>query len=95
MELSQNAPCPHCARTDAELVSSRLVYRATDVLKTHPVATLKAFRCQCGLAFTHEEPYTAAKTQAITGATTWFKGSALRAALNDKSGNTRGAKQAS
>jgi hypothetical protein len=79
MQASQGPACPHCARTDATLVSSRLVYRATDAQKEHPVAILKAFQCQCGLGFTQEEPYAAGQSRSATGTTTRFTGSALRA----------------
>jgi hypothetical protein len=78
MQVSQGPACPHCARTDATLMSSRLVYRPTDRLKKRPVAILKAFRCQCGLGFTQEEPYSAGQAQNAAGSTTWFTGSALR-----------------
>ena len=74
MTNSPQPPCPRCARTDGALVSSRIIYRAADTAKEHPVARMLVVKCQCGLGFTHDEPIGPSQDEAQPGAVAkaWF-----------------------
>ena len=56
MEPVTPPPCPRCARNDVQLLSQRPAFLASDPYRTRPYATTFVFKCQCGLAFTHDEP---------------------------------------
>src|SRR6266850_5378532 len=54
MTIHPHPACPRCARTGVELASGRPLYRASNQERSQPVAIVRVFKCQCGLAATHD-----------------------------------------